>query len=287
MTTYNGPLNVLQDTQGSVIPITLNPSDIPVDGLTIDVSRFAPPNGNFGYIAGLTVDATGTNIAAGIVSIYFAGGLDLIRNANGGNTQVYKVSGPCSRIVINKLAWTSGPINFILWNTSPSNELQSPLNVIASGAVTISGTPTIQFAAGQSVQISSGAVNINGTVTIEPGAHQLVTSILQPLTIGNTVSTLLGSGTNGAIRTIFLSAMNMQTFQSSGYLVLSLQNVAQTATYWQGICAVSNIRDGFINITNLTLLSIPFTGGLIFNVVTHNIIDIDSQSGLNCVVGWN
>ena len=256
----------------------------------IDVSGLTPPSGNFGYIAGLTVDATATNIAAGIISIYFAGGMDLTRNANGGNTQVYKVSGPCQRLMINKLAWTSGSINLIIWNTSPSNELQSPLNILASGAVTISGMPTVQLAPNQSVNISAGNVNVGsiaGNVTIEPGAHQLAINSVTPIQLGDNQLALIGSGVSGTIRTIFISAMNLQTFGPNGYLVLRLQNVARGSTYWIGIAAVSSHRDGFLNITNLTLLAIPFVGGLILDIQTFTIDNIDSISGINCVVGWN
>ena len=292
MPTYSGPLNVLQDGQGSVIPVALTPTNVPVgQSITIDVSNLQqPPSGTFGYISGVTVDATGANIAAGIVSLAFDGGYALVRNANGGNTQVYRVSGPVLRLTITNLAWTSGTINFIIWNTQPTNELQSPLTVVASGAVSISGTPTVQFAPSQQVIISSGAVNvgtISGTVVIEPGAHQLASSIIQPVVVGHTVQGILGAATNGTIRTIFLNGMNFNSIGPPGYVILRLQNVAQNALYWAGIAAVSLTPQAYVTITFLTLLAIPFTGGLVLDIQTSGLTFIDGQSGINCVIGYN
>lgn len=291
MPIYNGPLNVLQDGQGSVIPVALSPTDVPLgQSLTIDVSRLQPPSGSFGYIAGVTVDATGANIAAGIVSLAFDGGYALTRNANGGNTQVYRVSGPVLRLTITNLAWTSGTINFVVWNSQPTNELQSPLTVVASGAVSISGTPTVQFAAGQSVSIAAGNVNVgtvSGTVTVEPGAHNLAIHSLQVLVAGNSVA-LVGAGINGTIRSIAINAASARSFGPNGSVQAALTNSTLGPLYWNGFMIVTNRPQDYVTIVSLTGLAIPFTNGLTFECVcAGGLTSVDSLFYLNAIVGWN
>lgn len=296
MSIYSGPLNVLTDQSGSVIAVPLNPSDVPSGNpLIIDVSRLQPPSGSFGYIAGVTVDATAANVAAGIISLSFDGGYNLTRNANGGNTQVYKVSGPCQRITVTNLAWTTGTINVILWNTSPANELQSPLNVVATGTVTIGGTPTVQFAPGQSVNIgniSAGTVNISGVVTIEPGSHNIATTFFTNTdvnNVGNVSKHLVSSGTVGTIRSIFINGANVLTFKSgSVYFAIQVMDPSHLTTYAQGFLGITNTEQNYVNVLMLSMLAVPFSNGLdILITIFGGTVIVDTNFTLNCVVGWN
>lgn len=296
MATYSGPLNVLTDSSGSVIPVSINPADVPAGGLIIDVSNVQnPPSGTFGYIAGITVDASAANNAVGLISLSFDGGYNLVRNVNSG-TQVFRVSGPILRVTIQKLAWTTGQINIVLWNSAPSNEVMASLSINATGSVTISGTPTVQIAPGQTVSITAGNVNVGtvtGTVSIEPGAHNIATTFAGAADIngaGTFTKGILGNTTVGTIRSIFINAANVINFRSgSVYIVVAIQDASgHIHTYAQGWLGITTTEVPFVTVLMLSMLAVPFNTGLDMVVTMFGgTVIVDNAFTLQCVIGWN
>jgi hypothetical protein len=147
MTLWAGGYTVYADQSWSVVPVMLSgPSAVSSDGLMFDVSglRSAATSQPFGYLRGLTVDASNANLGVAALSFFFPE-LGLTRTVNTGTVAVLQVPGTASRVTLKIQAggWTSGGIQLTLWNTQPATEVSSPIGVSISGPVTISGTPTL------------------------------------------------------------------------------------------------------------------------------------------------
>ena len=188
MSVYNlGNIPVITDAHGSVLAITIaNPSALPSDGFTFDISSIQAPGRlpAFAAIKGVTIDASACNSGQAVLQITFPE-LGITRYINTGSVSVIKVPGTAKRCVLTnpQTGWTSGSLNVTLWSTPPTNEVSNPIAVTATGSVSITGTPTVQFAAGQVVSISgtptvnvgnTPSVLISGTPTVQFAAGQVV-----------------------------------------------------------------------------------------------------------------
>lgn len=310
MTAWNGGYPVLQDRQGSVVPIFLSsPAAIPADGLTFDVSGLqqAITSQPFGNIKGITIDASNCNAGQASLTVSFPA-LGITRQINTGSVSVIQVPGAAQQVTLNNVGWTSGSIQLTLWNTIPNQEVTSPVGVtISGGSIAISGTPTVQFAPNQNVgitgtpnvNIASGNVGITGNVTvgnINSGtvtftnsqisvAHEAlnIQFLTVPISAGR-VDALVSSGVNGTIRSLSIVGSNIKAFRQTGSISVTLRNHSNTQSYWSGVLpAPADVAVSF-TLIELSLLGIPFTGGIDIaqaaNLQTP-IFSADSQLNIN------
>ena len=213
------------DPSGSVVAVMLSASQVPPEGLTIDLTTVQNSRGQpFGAIHGVTMDCTGTNLAVAMLTLRFDQ-LGISRLVNGGVAQTIRVVGGASRMTILNGLWTSGTITVVLSTSAPSAETSSPIGLsVVSGSVAVTGLGSVSLGKSYLPMLQDGGAAINNYTAIFLASPLISVSLVAASTslllcdVELAVSEATGGGVGVLIAAITDASLSTSIIQATTFL---------------------------------------------------------------------
>ena len=122
MALYSGNLNVLSNSHGLAIPISLTSSQVS-GTLSFDITGLLGTGGRtFSSIRAITVDATNISPSPSLFSVALPE-IAVTRYINGGSNQILRCPGECRHVQLSVLGgWSGGTLFLCFWSYDPPSE---------------------------------------------------------------------------------------------------------------------------------------------------------------------